>query len=965
MSTVQAQAAPTASSTAHPQFAAHAMPAVQAEASPHGQPAMSWAPNDTAPLQVPALHEPPAAPTGLAFDALSRPAVDAAAPGRSDQAAPPPQPAAAPEEAAGAPAALQAVARVQSQAISADAQADEAQATRVATAHRQRMGGHFGGVRSALAAQVAQSGAAVQAFFAAKGAEASAAAGAAMRGAQDGVTATVAAADAQVGAARAAIDGFVAGVTGSLQQRVMQIAGQVSGAVRSVPFPDLPGVGAIRAAAAGLAERAAGVITGGLAQVRGAIGAALQSSVQVLGNVLGSVRQTANAALAQVGGTVQRSVLTVSRGLSSLAGRVVGALRNLLTATVVPMLDRLEGQALRSLETARQHAITAIRGNRDQHLQAIGAALHAASPGAGAGVAVGMAAGVGAGAGSVAGAGAGAGAGPGAARAAGAAGAVGGAGDAAAVGVIGAAGIPVAAGPSGPAGAVAATARSAEGGAAALQTLGEAARRQGRAILQTFEERTTTIVGSVVSALSGGASRVAALVSQVVTQATQAVAARMRQVGEAFGRLVQAVSGFMRSLLQDATEGIAWVIAGVRALVQAPVDTLLQFAQRAVSRALGFVGGWVRRLLSGDFGLPTVADVIGSTGPVGGPITKPPPGGPITLPGLAPILIAFAIFGAVVLYAVPELAVVITALMALGLSASAALVVLGVLALLALILLFAVIYLLYQAFKPAPKPAPPPPPPPPPPEQITSLTVVNSPGVRTRTTIGVGEQVFLTHTPGPANWSTTGGTVSPNAGTVVMLSAPDTAQTITVTGGAATIDFDVVAPTGVHMDRLAGTGIKHTKDHADSGIATLPFLLPDTVNFNRVTYREINVGATVTNPGAYSCHSGAGHCAQPAGGPCPDLFMTDTVLGGKGTQAIRGDCVYSGDCLQTAPFTPGNITFATPYEYKVDRGAYRQFVVVNQVSALAADGTTLTSDKAGAHGATTVPAASGAIPQCP
>ena len=830
-------------------------------------------------------------PSGATLPALAHPVAEAPAPGLAEHAAP----AVAAPTAPHALAALQTAAKLQSQVIANDAQLNEAQVVRVAQAHRQRIGGEFAGVRSALTGQLAQSGAALQGYFAAKGAEVGAAAAATMRSAQEAVTTTVTAADAQVQGARKSIDGFVAGATGTLQQRVQQVGGQIAGAIRSVPFPDLPGVATVRVAAAGLADRAAGALSGGLGLVRDLIGAALQSGAQLLGNLLNGVRQAATSALAQAGATIQRGVQAVATGLSRLAGTVIAALRNVLAVTVVPTLNRIEAQAVQSLETARQQAVTAICANRDQHLRAIADALRPAAAGAH---------------------------------------------------------------PGSSGGAPDVAARPGDNGASALQALGDAARHNARAVLQIFEERTTTIVGSVVAALHGGVSRLAAQVTHVIAQATQAVTAKMQQVGEALGRVAQAVGSFVRALLQDVSEKIAGVVATVRALVQEPIDTLLQFAQGAVTRALGFVGGWLRRLLSGDFQMPSLADVTGTFKPTGGPITKPPPG-PITFPGLAPILIAFAIFGAIVLFVVPELAVVITALMALGLSATAALVVLGVLALLALILLFVVVYLLYQAFKPAPKPAPPPP------EQIHSLTVVDSPGARTRTTIGVGEQVVLSHTPGPANWTTTAGTLSPNSGVVVILTAPDTAQTVTVTGGAAALDFSIVVPSNVHMDRFSGTGVKHTKDHADSGIETLPFLLPDTVNFSRIRYREINVGAAVTSPGAYSCHAGVGHCRAQAGGACPDLFMTDTVVGGKGTQAVLGDCVYSGDCLQTAPFTLGTISFTMPYEYKVDSSAFRQFAVVNQVSALAADATTLTSEKAGAKGATTVPAASGVIPQCP
>ncbi|HHM05138.1 MAG TPA: DUF4157 domain-containing protein [Gammaproteobacteria bacterium] len=256
------------------------------------------------------------------------------------------------------------------------------------------------------------------------------------------------------------------------------------------------------------------------------------------------------------------------------------------------------------------------------------------------------------------------------------------------------------------------------------------------------------------------------------------------------------------------------------------------------------------------------------------------------------------------------------------------------------------------------------------PPTITSETVEIAPGSRTRTTIGVGERVTLTHSSGTVNWVTSAGTLSAATGATVMLMAPDTAQTVTVRAGGASIAFTVVAPTGVHMDRFGTSGVKHTKDHADSGIEVLPFLLPDTVNFSRVVYREMNVGAVVSNPGPYSCFNNFGHCRRTAGGACNDLSLTNTVVAGKGTQAVIRDCVYSGDCLQVAPFDPGSITFTMPYQYKVGGGAFRQFTTVVQQSALAADQSTLTSSKAGASGRTTVASATLTNPasgglQCP
>jgi hypothetical protein len=233
------------------------------------------------------------------------------------------------------------------------------------------------------------------------------------------------------------------------------------------------------------------------------------------------------------------------------------------------------------------------------------------------------------------------------------------------------------------------------------------------------------------------------------------------------------------------------------------------------------------------------------------------------------------------------------------------------------------------------------------PATITSRTVAATPTPRTRTTIGVGEQVDLTHSAGSTNWATTAGTLSVAVGATTRLTAPATASAVTVTGGRATITLTVRAPSSVHMDRYPGTGIRHAAGRPDSGIQTQPFLGPDTVNFYRVRYREVDVAAVCS--GVYSPFAGVGHDAAPATVP-----LSDIVTAGKGTQAHARDSIYSGDPGTRAPFAPGAITYSIPYEYTVGAGPYHRFATVTQRSDLGADAVTLSSSKAGAVGTTTV-----------
>jgi hypothetical protein len=111
----------------------------------------------------------------------------------------------------------------------------------------------------------------------------------------------------------------------------------------------------------------------------------------------------------------------------------------------------------------------------------------------------------------------------------------------------------------------------------------------------------------------------------------------------------------------------------------------------------------------------------------------------------------------------------------------------------------------------------------------------------------------------------------------------------------------------------------------------------------------------------------AGHCGAGGGGAaCANHPLSNTVVAGLGTQDLPPpDCAYSGHCGGSPPFTPGSITLTIPYEYRVGGGAFHRITTVSQVHTLAADGSTLTTTKAGASGTTTVATATTALAQCP
>jgi outer membrane protein OmpA-like peptidoglycan-associated protein len=264
--------------------------------------------------------------------------------------------------------------------------------------------------------------------------------------------------------------------------------------------------------------------------------------------------------------------------------------------------------------------------------------------------------------------------------------------------------------------------------------------------------------------------------------------------------------------------------------------------------------------------------------------------------------------------------------------------------------------------------------PPSPKETISSQTVATAPPKRWRTEIGVGEEVKLTHSPGSADWRISGpgwlSAVRPDQtcnqkqcnGDTVKLTALDVKGDIFVKAGAATIDFKVIAPASVFMERVATV---HYIGHPDIGILTAAYLRPDTVNFHKVTYHELNIPGAGTGVYSYNPFRN-GHCreAVSVGAPCRDYSLTEIVVSGKGTlggltkSGVLGDCAYSGDPVvdnnAVAPFAPGMAHLYIPYHYKIGKGPFRWFNDVHQLHILESDASTLTASKAGAAGKITV-----------
>jgi hypothetical protein len=230
---------------------------------------------------------------------------------------------------------------------------------------------------------------------------------------------------------------------------------------------------------------------------------------------------------------------------------------------------------------------------------------------------------------------------------------------------------------------------------------------------------------------------------------------------------------------------------------------------------------------------------------------------------------------------------------------------------------------------------------------ITSQTVVTVPADRTRTTVGVGEEVNLTCSDGGVNWTVSGaGELNGTSGASVVFRAGRTAgsATVTATGASCTcsITFTVIAPSAVFMGRYPGTPLKHTHGRPDCGFLGQLFLRPDTVSFKNLEVRERN-SRSVAN-GFYQPFNNCTH--HPASQTESAWFTMNDCIAGQGTPANLNDTIYSGDPGTGPPFTAGTMTFPITWEYRVRGGSAQALPNFQQRHEVVAAGT-CTSTKDG------------------
>jgi hypothetical protein len=371
----------------------------------------------------------------------------------------------------------------------------------------------------------------------------------------------------------------------------------------------------------------------------------------------------------------------------------------------------------------------------------------------------------------------------------------------------------------------------------AVRRLGREARANSRLIVRAFDILIGGGVMTSIVALISAITRVAVIVATFIVQVYRVVAS---VVGTALRRLTELghiITGFVQELFRTLAVGLGQLFQTLSSIIQRGAEQLSRFVTDSLRRIADFIGRFVRSLIKGG-GFPAgAADLTGLFTLPHGPITRPSPG-PIIVPRiLYGILAAFAVIGALVAYAFPQLAAAVAFLVSLGLSPAAAFAILGVIIAIGFILLLVILFLIIRWLI---RPSPPGPPKEP---TITHETVFSTPdgSPKRREDVGVGEKVVFTGS-AAGRWSATSGTPATASGDKFTWTAPDRGATATITltaaGRSSSVVMRVIEPEGITAVR--NSTISYRPGRQGAGMKLTFNYRPMKVSFGNVEAKEVS-----------------------------------------------------------------------------------------------------------------------------
>jgi hypothetical protein len=232
------------------------------------------------------------------------------------------------------------------------------------------------------------------------------------------------------------------------------------------------------------------------------------------------------------------------------------------------------------------------------------------------------------------------------------------------------------------------------------------------------------------------------------------------------------------------------------------------------------------------------------------------------------------------------------------------------------------------------------------PVSITTQTEAKSPRERTRTKLGVGERVKISLTPmvtQPVTWKGSArGTIPQTFSSTNWYTAPDRASTSEVVtaafdGMVCTVEFTVVAPSGVRMEQIPDIATFHRKGVPSAGFRARIYILPDDVSFSVI--RIIEDRAEAIADGYYESERNDVHLRKkdPQSGKDIWMFMGEHKEG-FGTP-VYGDDKVTTDTDHGTDYKTGSFIWDIPWLYRIGDGPEIPFTTVQHRKTIDAEGT--------------------------
>lgn len=267
------------------------------------------------------------------------------------------------------PAKIQALA--QAQLINSDYVQSTSQVSQIASTRRQQVSNYFSGARQSLTQFFITSVIAVQTLIAGKQAEIITAMARTLVWIRTAISGALATASTIAQQIRARINQTLENITTTVQNRVQGIAGRITGLIDSIPLPDIPGIGQIRARAVGMLNRAAGFVNRAFGRFVGFVSRAFNAGMNLLGSFLNIITRFANLALSLATTAILNVMQMFARTINVVMAFIGSTLRGILFAVIFPILSSIEGMINRLISIVEQRAIGLLQRNRDEYLSAL------------------------------------------------------------------------------------------------------------------------------------------------------------------------------------------------------------------------------------------------------------------------------------------------------------------------------------------------------------------------------------------------------------------------------------------------------------------------------------------------------------------------------------------------------------------------------------------------------------------